>query len=246
MPSLTFALGFPAAKERAPMRIAFLGTLGFLSMMFFGGCNALHRETATLRSNGAATGNAGEVPPSNTNRLSSNPTSSTSEIVRIRLIDPDAQPADSATNEEGKTGDPEKIASNPDHPLPADPSVVQMDALRVSGKTYLSFDFSMSFVRNGERISWATITSVKPNSEASAVGLTPLTRVLAINGKDIEEYEASFRYGSELNALLINRKPGSKITLEVLLDGYSQRRTVTLVKRMANLRLDPDDILRGP
>lgn len=243
------------ADERARSRVHELVTtmnvslpglvLGFC-LLFLGGCNVVDRGSVASRGKEAPTDSTGGEASPHTARPGTHLDPPSGEIVRIRLIDPDAQPSEVAAGPDGATDDPGKIASKPERPSSADPSVVEMEAFRVSGKTYLSFDFGLSFVRNGEKISWATITAVKPNSEASAAGLRPMARILAINGRDIEDYEASFRHGSELNALLIDRKPGAKITLEVLLDGYSQRKTVTLVRRMSNLRLDPDDILRAP
>ncbi len=80
------------------------------------------------------------------------------------------------------------------------------------------------------RVAEMTVLAVIPNSDADKQGLGPLTQILSIDGKDVSDFTASFDKGSDLNAKLIDRKKGDKITLEVLILGAKRPKRVTLVE----------------
>jgi hypothetical protein len=173
-------LGLSDANERArgrvhepatTMNVSLPGPVLGFCLLFLGGCNAVDRGSVASRGKEAPTEPTGGEASPRTARPGTHLDPPSGEIVRIRLIDPDAQPAEVAAGPDGATDDPEKIASKPSAHRQPTLRWSKWRHIRVSGKTYLSFDFGMSFVRNGEKISWATITAVKPNSEASAAGL---------------------------------------------------------------------------
>jgi len=108
---------------------------------------------------------------------------------------------------------------------------IEMPAFIVTGKTYLSFDFAMSLVKIGNQISWAYVTKVKPGSDADIEGMRPYTHILSINGKPIQEFDATFSSQSELGRLLIGRKVGDRLVLEFRRDGSTETKTAVLVKK---------------
>jgi C-terminal processing protease CtpA/Prc len=107
-----------------------------------------------------------------------------------------------------------------------------LSPLVVSTKPIGSFGISVRARRDGlsGNIAEMTITGVIPNSDADREGLGPLTRILAIDGKNVNEIAASFDKGSDLKSKLIDRKPGDRITLEVLVLGSRKAKQVTLVE----------------
>lgn len=204
-----------------------------LCALLLSGCGGALREASSETRTVTPLGSteAAQPAPAPTPPASRTLSPSNGEIVTIKLVDPTAPAGTTAEQVDEPTTAKDPVHETSGHPAPADPSVVVLDPIQVSGRTYLSFDFSLALVRNGSQVVWATVTAVKPNSEASAAGLTPMTRIVAINGKEIQDFEASLSHGSELHALLINRKPGARITLDVLLNGYGERKTLTLIKR---------------
>ncbi|MBL9207573.1 MAG: PDZ domain-containing protein [Opitutaceae bacterium] len=202
-----------------------------LCALLLSGCGGALREASSETRTVTPLGSTEATQPARTPPASRTLGSANGEIVTIKLVDPAAPAGTTAERVDEPAAANEPVHGSSGQPAPVDPSVVVLDPIQVSGRTYLSFDFSLALVRSGSQIAWATVTAVKPNSEASAAGLTPMTRILAINGKEIQDFEASLSHGSELHALLINRKPRARITLDVLLNGYGERRTLTLIKR---------------
>jgi S1-C subfamily serine protease len=124
-------------------------------------------------------------------------------------------------------------ATGGDPPLStADSKPSVLGPLVVSTKPIGSFGISVRARRDGlsGNIAEMTVTGVIPNSDADREGLGPLTRILAIDGKNVNEIAASFDKGSDLKSKLIDRKPGDRITLEVLILGSRKAKQVTLVE----------------
>jgi C-terminal processing protease CtpA/Prc len=104
--------------------------------------------------------------------------------------------------------------------------------LVVSSKPIGSFGISVRARRDGitGNVAEMTVTGVIPNSDADKEGLGPLTRILRIDGRNVNEIPATFDRGSDLNSKLIDRKQGERITLEVLILGARKPKEVTLVE----------------
>lgn len=75
------------------------------------------------------------------------------------------------------------------------------------------------------------VRSVKPESDADREGFAPRARILSLDGKPVEEMDATFEKGSDLHRIFINRKRGDKLVVELIDEGYQYPRTVTLVER---------------
>ncbi|HEY5228496.1 MAG TPA: PDZ domain-containing protein [Opitutaceae bacterium] len=80
------------------------------------------------------------------------------------------------------------------------------------------------------RVAEMTVLAVVPNSDADKQGLGPLTQILSIDGREVKEFAASFDKGSDLDAKLIGRTKGDKITLDVLILGARKPKRVTLIE----------------
>lgn len=75
------------------------------------------------------------------------------------------------------------------------------------------------------------ITNVKPDSDAEKAGLGIYTRIIAIDGKPVEEMKPSFRDGTFLNRTFVNRGVGDTLTLTVIPSGATAPVDVHLVNR---------------
>jgi S1-C subfamily serine protease len=102
----------------------------------------------------------------------------------------------------------------------------------VGTKPIGSFGLSVKALRGGfsANVAELTILDVVPHSDADKQGLGPMTQILSIDGRSINEFAASFDKGSDLNVKLIDRKQGDRITLEVLIRGAGRPKQVTLTE----------------
>jgi len=107
-----------------------------------------------------------------------------------------------------------------------------LDPYVVSSKPIGSFGLSVKAIRDGfsAKVAELTILDVVPHSDADRLGLGPLTRILSIDGRSVNEFTASFDKGADLNAKLIDRKRGDRITLEVVVLGAGKPKFVHLVE----------------
>lgn len=107
-----------------------------------------------------------------------------------------------------------------------------LDPYVVSSKPIGSFGLSVKAIRDGfsAKVAELTILDVVPHSDADKAGLGPLTRILSIDGRSVNEFTASFDKGADLSAKLIDRKKGDRITLEVVVLGASKPKFVNLVE----------------
>jgi S1-C subfamily serine protease len=117
----------------------------------------------------------------------------------------------------------------------SDPELGQtivLSPVNVSTRPIGCFGLSVRARQDGllARVAEMTVLAVIPHSDADKQGLGPLTQILSIDGKDVSNFTASFDKGSDLNAKLIDRKKGDKITLEVLVLGAKRPKRVTLVE----------------
>ncbi len=124
--------------------------------------------------------------------------------------------------------------------LPVGSPVIKLDAFTVEdAPPKLCFGVSLSLWKNGHTglVTAIYINKVKHGSSAEEHGLGPRTRIYRINDQPVEEMVASFNGDTELNKLFINRKIGSKITVEAQPEGAFEAKTVTLVEKM-NLNVE--------
>jgi C-terminal processing protease CtpA/Prc len=102
----------------------------------------------------------------------------------------------------------------------------------VSSKPIGSFGLSVKAIRGGfsADVAELTILDVIPHTDAEKQGLGPLTQILSIDGRSVNEFAASFDKGTELNLKLVDRKRGDRITMEVLIRGAGKPKQVTLTE----------------
>jgi hypothetical protein len=122
------------------------------------------------------------------------------------------------------------LADSPKTGAPA--TSIVLPPVAVLGKPVSSFGLSLRLLRNEatQRTLLVTITDVEPGSDAQKKGLGAGTDIMSIDGIDVHEFKATFAYGSELNAKLLQRGPGERITLEILPAGALKPTVVTLVE----------------
>jgi C-terminal processing protease CtpA/Prc len=58
----------------------------------------------------------------------------------------------------------------------------------------------------------------------------PLTQILSIDGKDVEDFTASFANGSDLNKKLMGRKQGDQVVLKIVTLGARVPKLITLTE----------------
>jgi hypothetical protein len=112
--------------------------------------------------------------------------------------------------------------------------VVVLEPYAVLGEApKLSFGVSLEIWKVGStnQVSAIYLGKLKPGSDAQLAGLGPRTRIDRIDGKPVEEFAATLSKGSELNRVFINRKLGDKVVLEVLPEGQTKTRIVTLTEK---------------
>jgi predicted metalloprotease with PDZ domain len=119
----------------------------------------------------------------------------------------------------------------PPPPAAAKPAL-QLAPVVVSSKPIGSFGLSVRVLRDAmsAKVAELTILDVIPHTDADKAGLGPLTRILSIDGRSVNDFTASFDQGADLNAKLIDRKRGDRITLVVLTLGARKPREVTLTE----------------
>jgi len=111
---------------------------------------------------------------------------------------------------------------------------VQLEAVKVEANYIpkLSFGIGLEVWKdNVTRLATSIlIARVRPESEAEQKGLVPRMRILRIDGKPAQEYEASFFKGKELSRIFVDRRNGDKVELEVWFPGEGAARTVVLTE----------------
>ncbi|MBS0662065.1 MAG: hypothetical protein JSR48_02290 [Verrucomicrobia bacterium] len=116
---------------------------------------------------------------------------------------------------------------------------VQMEAYKVEGNYIprLSFGISLDVWRDNvsRLVTSIVIRSVRADSEAEQQGLAPQMRVLRIDGRPAEEFEASFFKGTELNRIFVERRNGDTVALEIWDPQLRAPRTVVLTEHRNNL-----------
>jgi len=111
---------------------------------------------------------------------------------------------------------------------------IVMDAVKVSADYIpkLSFGISLEVWKDGNtgRVISITINDVRAGSEAADKGLVARTRVERVDGRPVQEFEASFLPGTALNKIFVHRGNGSKVRLEIVPPGQTGTSVVTLTE----------------
>lgn len=120
---------------------------------------------------------------------------------------------------------------------PTDPAAdkappVQMQKFVVNDKHLLCFGIALELWedKNSERVLAMYVKAVAPGSMAEQEGIVPGARIYSIEGIAVENFEATFRAGSELNKLFVDRQSGDRVTLEVKFLGKWGTKFITLVQ----------------
>lgn len=110
--------------------------------------------------------------------------------------------------------------------------VIVLEPFSVTDSTQLSFHFSMRITRSkpGNRILAIEVSRVLQSSDADQAGLCPGMRIIAIDGKRVEEYDGTFLNGSELNKIFIGRPEGAQVTLLVTDADGTNRKKIELTR----------------
>ncbi len=117
-----------------------------------------------------------------------------------------------------------------DHSDAGDPALLKQITVKAVPLGSFGFSVRVKWDRETGMVEKVTIDKILPDSPADQAGLGVLTTIEKIDGRPVQEFVASFDGGSDLNKALINRKPGDRITLEVLAEGATLPRIVTLVE----------------
>jgi hypothetical protein len=115
---------------------------------------------------------------------------------------------------------------------------VMLEALKIEELPLTSFGISLEIFKDTgtQKVISMRISEVRKGSDADKKGLGARMRIERINGRPVEEFDASFRQGSELSMIFGNRRPGAKVVLEVAgLPGHSEPAPVTLVEASETL-----------
>lgn len=103
----------------------------------------------------------------------------------------------------------------------------KMDRFVVTEDSTLSFGLALKVLRYNltNKVAGIYITDVQDGSDASRQGIRPGTEILALDGKPVAEFEATFKVGGELRRLLVGRKSTDTLVVEVApLDGSKPRK----------------------
>jgi S1-C subfamily serine protease len=138
------------------------------------------------------------------------------------------------------------VAGNaPDAPaskeLTAPPVVMEAYKVDASYLPKLSFGLSLDVWKdnNTQKVISIVVGAVKPDSEAERKGLTPRAKIYRVDGLDVRDLEASFRKGTELNRLFVNRLDGATVTLVYVVPGDPAEKTAVLTEHRSSGNLLP-------
>jgi len=79
-----------------------------------------------------------------------------------------------------------------------------------------SFDVSVYANKQTHLITHLYITAVGEGSDAEQLGLKAGDEIIKLDGKPVKAMHSEFTAGGELFQLLVNRRPGEKLQLEVM------------------------------
>ena len=122
----------------------------------------------------------------------------------------------------------------PANPPPAkEPPPIVLEPFVLNAESELSFGFGIRVMRNQatRHALGMSVERVGSGTDAERKGLKSQSQIIAINGKPVGDYEATFNAGSELGKIFVGRAEGAKVTLTVIPFGKKKPQTLTIVRR---------------
>ncbi|MDB6093697.1 MAG: hypothetical protein JWM32_1259 [Verrucomicrobia bacterium] len=120
----------------------------------------------------------------------------------------------------------EKITAN-------DPPVM-MNAFKVEDaySSQLSFGLSLDIWEDQETkmVKAIYVKKVKADSPADYAGIKPMSRIYTLDGQSVGNMSPTFKKDSVLNRLLVNRKTGETLIVELTVFGKMGSQTVVLTE----------------
>lgn len=94
----------------------------------------------------------------------------------------------------------------------------------------LSFGMSLDVWANKEthRVIAVYVREVQPDSSADYAGIKSRTRIYSFDYLPVESFEATYKQGSDLRRLLVDRKPGDQLV--VVFGAHGQEKTAVLTQ----------------
>jgi hypothetical protein len=114
---------------------------------------------------------------------------------------------------------------------PAPAGAVALQPFRVHEDAITSFPISLRVVRNprSDSVTHLVVTEVPPNSSTELAGVKEGDEILSLDDRAITTFKGAISRKSELGKLLIDRRPGATLEIEIISRGETQPRRVTLV-----------------
>ena len=111
--------------------------------------------------------------------------------------------------------------------------VTRLEPFMINESNQLSFHFSIRVMRAqpGNHVVSMNVDRVLAGSDADQGGLKSGMQIFSSNGKPVEQYEATFLNGSELNRIFIGRREGDQVTLVVAEAGETSRKKIVVTRR---------------
>lgn len=125
-------------------------------------------------------------------------------------------------------------------PAEAKDRVVVLEPMKIKGSPIISFAVDIAIYMHPEtrKVSRIFITAVRENTDAEKAGLQPGDEIVKLDGTPVKEFDALVSAESPLGHLLLSRKPGEQIKMEII-----TRRTEQVT--LAAQRPTPEDYLRS-
>jgi len=114
---------------------------------------------------------------------------------------------------------------------PAPAGAVALQPFRVHEDAITSFPISLRLERNShsDSVAHLIVTEVPPNSSTELAGVKEGDEILSLDSRAITTFKGAISRQSELGKLLIDRRPGATLEIEIISRGETQPRRVTLV-----------------
>lgn len=107
----------------------------------------------------------------------------------------------------------------------------KMDRFVVAEESTMSFGLSVKVLKFTltNKVMTFRIEDVEDGSDAAANGLTAGMAVVAIDGRPVTDFDATFKAGSDLRRVFIGRHEGDKVVLDIVSLGSTKPTRVTLI-----------------
>ncbi len=114
---------------------------------------------------------------------------------------------------------------------PAPAGAFALQPFRVHEDAITSFPISLRLARNpnSNDVARLFVTEVPPNSSTELAGVKEGDEILSLDSRAITTFKGTISRQSELGKLLIDRRPGATLEIEIISRGETQPRRVILV-----------------